>query len=160
MKIESVFDPSFWPYGQVLAGYDTAALVRAMEEIPLPETGTAYQPSIPALEKCAVFGQLWDNAYGGMPIQTGLCWSRNTKLNCLEYHRDSEVNIGISDFILLLAKQEEIVDGKLDTAGSSMSPPGQRWRSMPPLCTTSPVGRSGRADFVWRLSCPGVPTRK
>ena len=33
----------------------------------------------------------------------------NTKLNCLEYHRDSEVNIGSSDFILLLAKQEELV---------------------------------------------------
>ena len=36
-----------------------------------------------------------------------MCWGRNTKLNCLEYHRDSEVNIGASDFILLLAKQEE-----------------------------------------------------
>ena len=39
-----------------------------------------------------------------------------TKLNCLEYHRDSEVNIGWKDFILLLAKQDEIIDGVLDTA--------------------------------------------
>lgn len=44
-----------------------------------------------------------------------MCWGRNTKLNCLEYHRDSEVNIGTDDFVLLLAKQDEIVDGKLDT---------------------------------------------
>lgn len=39
----------------------------------------------------------------------------NTKLNCLEYHRDSEFNLGTEDFILLLAKEDEIVDGKLDT---------------------------------------------
>ena len=53
---------------------------------------------------------------GGMPIQLGMCWGRNTKLNCLEYHRDSEVNIGSDDFILLLARMEEITDGVLDTA--------------------------------------------
>lgn len=45
-----------------------------------------------------------------------MCWGRNTRLNCLEYHRDSEVNIGSGEFILLLAKQNEITDGKLDTA--------------------------------------------
>ena len=51
-----------------------------------------------------------------MPIQLGYCNGHNTKLNCLEYHRDSEVNLGTEDFILLLAKQDEIVDGKLDTS--------------------------------------------
>ena len=50
------------------------------------------------------------------PVQLGMCWGRNTKLNCLEYHRDSEFNVGTHDFILLLAKQDEIVDGMLDTA--------------------------------------------
>ena len=34
--------------------------------------------------------------------------SYNTRLNCLEYHRDSEVNVGARDFILLLGKQDEI----------------------------------------------------
>ena len=51
-----------------------------------------------------------------MPFQMGWCNGHNTKLNCLEYHRDSEFNLGTGDFILLLAKQDEIVDGKLDTA--------------------------------------------
>ena len=50
-----------------------------------------------------------------MPIQLGMCWGHNTKLNCLEYHRDSEVNVGWKDFILLLARQDEIVVGVLDT---------------------------------------------
>ena len=116
MKIESVYDASFKPYGQILNGYDTQSLTASMETIPLPAEGVAYEPSIASLETNAIFGQLQNNAYGGMPVQIGMCWGRNTKLNCLEYHRDSEVNIGTGDFILLLAKQDEIVDGKLDTA--------------------------------------------
>ena len=106
MKIQSIYAPSFKSYGQVLTGYDTAALISAMEQIPLPETGVAYEPSIAALEATTIFGQL----------QNGMCWGRNTRLNCLEYHRDSEVNIGSGEFILLLAKQDEITDGKLDAA--------------------------------------------
>ncbi len=116
MMIYSVYDPEFKPYGQVLSGYDTACLVKAMETIPLPEEGTAYEPSIPVLEATCNYGEFQNNAYGGMPVQLGMCWGRNTKLNCLEYHRDSEVNVGAGEFILLLAKQDEIVDGVLDTA--------------------------------------------
>ena len=97
-------------------GYDTTCLLNAMKTIPLPEAGVAYEPSIPALEATCLYGQFQNNAYGGMPVQLGMCWGRNTRLNCLEYHRDSEINIGASDFILLLAKQEEIADGMLDTA--------------------------------------------
>ena len=116
MTILSVFDESFRPYGKVLEGYETTELIEAMKAIPLPESGTAYQPGIESLEACAVFGELQDRAYGGQPIQLGMCWGFNTRLNCLEYHRDSEVNIGEDDFILLLAKEDEIIDGVLDTS--------------------------------------------
>lgn len=116
MKIYSVYDVEFQPYGKVLEGYDTNGLLSAMSAIPMPENGVAYQPSIPSLEECAIYGALQNHAYGGMPIQLGMCWGYNTKLNCLEYHRDSEVNVGTGDFILLLARQDEIVSGVLDTA--------------------------------------------
>ena len=116
MKIYSVSDPAFKPYGKVLTGFDTAALIAAMKTVPMPEGGTAYEPSIPALEESGIFDAMQNRAYGGMPIQIGMCWGYNTKLNCLEYHRDSEVNVGETDFVLLLAKEDEIEDGKLDTA--------------------------------------------
>ena len=115
MKIYSVTDPEFRLYGQLPEGYDTGELLKAMEAIQLPEAGTAYEPGIAALEACAIFSELQNRAYGGMPVQLGMCWGRNTRLNCLEYHRDSEVNIGDADFILLLAKQDEIENGFLDT---------------------------------------------
>jgi len=116
MHIYSVYDPAFKPYGKVLEGYDTARLIEAMKTIPLPEEGTRYLPGIPTLESCDIYGPMRDRAYGGMPIQIGMCWGRNTRLNCLEYHRDSEINIGENDFILLLGRTEDIEDGVLDTA--------------------------------------------
>ena len=116
MKFYSVTDPAFKPYGKVLEGYDPAELLSAMKAIPLPEEGTAYKPWIDSLEACAILEDFSLRAYGGMPVQLGMCWGRNTRLNCLEYHRDSELNIGTGDFVLLLARQEEIIDGVLDTA--------------------------------------------
>ena len=116
MNIYSVLDKEFAPYGKVLEGYDTASLLKALDETtPLP-AGVDYVMSEASLESTSLFGQLQNNAYGGMPIQLGWCNGHNTKLNCLEYHRDSELNIGLYDFILLVAKADDIVDGKLDTS--------------------------------------------
>ena len=115
MTIHSVFDEAFRPYGRVVEGYDTAELLAAMEAIPMPASGTAYEPGIASLESCAVFADFRDRAYGGMPVQLGMCWGYNTRLNCLEYHRDSEWNLGTEDFILLLALQSEMEGETLDT---------------------------------------------
>ena len=116
MKIYSVLDKEFAPYGKVLTGYDVSGLIKALDEkTPLPD-GVEYVMSCADLEYTDAFGVLQNNAYGGMPIQLGYCNGHNTKLNCLEYHRDSELNIGSTNFILLLAKADDIVDGKLDTS--------------------------------------------
>ncbi|WP_288886598.1 DUF4867 family protein [uncultured Eubacterium sp.] len=115
MKIYSVNDPEFAEYGKVLTGYDTTELVKAMEAVEMPAEGVNYEPWIDSLEACAIFKEFENNAYGGMPIELGMCWGYNKALNCLEYHRSSEFNIGATDFVLLLAKQDKIIDGKLDT---------------------------------------------
>lgn len=116
MTILPISDPAFASYGKVLEGYDTQDLLRTLETAtPLPE-GVEYVPSQPELESPPLTAQLSSNAYGGMPIQMGWCNGHNTKLNCLEYHRDSELNCGTEDFILLLARMEDIApDGTLDT---------------------------------------------
>ncbi len=116
MKICSVYDNEFREYGRILAGYDVQTLANTLaEKTPLPD-GVEYVASEPELEKLSIAKQISDNAFGGMPVQLGWCNGHNTKLNCLEYHKDSEVSLGTEDFILLLAKQSEIEDGVLDTA--------------------------------------------
>lgn len=115
MKIYSVYDQAFRPYGRVLEGYDTQALVESLEKnTPLPNE-VVYVPSEAALESLGAMAEIRDNIYGGMPIQLGWCNGHNTKLNCLEYHRDSEVNLGSCDFILLLALRTDLHDQTLDT---------------------------------------------
>ena len=54
---------------------------------------------------------------GGLPVQIGYCNGHNEKLNGLEYHRSSEINIAVTDMILLLGKQQDIEsDDTYDTA--------------------------------------------
>jgi hypothetical protein len=115
MKIYSIYDEEFRFYGKVAEGYDTAELLAAMKNIPMPADGTDYRPAIAELEACGVFREFRERAYGGMPVQLGMCWGHNTKLNCLEYHRDSELNCGTEDFELLLAKIDDVENGMLDT---------------------------------------------
>ncbi len=116
MKICSVYEKEFAPYGRVTAGLDTAALLDALQKTPQPETGVEYVPQDESLQSLPFAQQAQDHLYGGMPVQLGWCNGHNTKLNCLEYHRDSEFNLGTEEFILLLARQEEIENGLLDTA--------------------------------------------
>lgn len=117
MTIYSVYDEAFRPYGRVVSGLPCEELLAAMETIPLPESGVAYEPAIPELEQCGdAFATFRGRGFGGMPVQLGMCWGHNTRLNCLEYHRDSEFNLGTGDFILLLARMEDVRDMMLDTA--------------------------------------------
>ena len=115
MNIYSVLDKEFKPYGQVHDGFPTEEILSTLAKTPVTD-GVVYTAEDAALQQLAVMEELSATVYGGMPIQMGWCNGHNTKLNCLEYHRDSELNLGTGDFILLLAKQEEITDGKLDTA--------------------------------------------
>ena len=116
MKIYSVYEKEFAHYGRVAAGLDTAALLDALQKTPQPETGVEYVPQDESLQSLPFAQQAQDHLYGGMPVQLGWCNGHNTKLNCLEYHRDSEFNLSTEEFILLLARQDEIENGLLDTA--------------------------------------------
>ena len=117
MKIFSVTDPEFKPYGRVVTGLDTAKaeIVAALANTPLP-AATDYVAEDAALQELPAAVEVSEHLFGGMPCQLGWCNGHNTYLNCLEYHRNSEFNLGTEDFVLLLARQEEIAGGKLDTA--------------------------------------------
>jgi len=115
MKILSVTDPAFRPYGRIVEGYDVSGILEALKKAPVTD-GVTYVPREESIHAAPGAEEMGEMLFGGMPFQLGFCSGRNTKLNCLEYHRDSEFNLGVQDFILLLAKQEEIENGVLDTA--------------------------------------------
>lgn len=115
MKIYSVFDAEFTAYGAVLEGYDFAQLIQELEQTECPENRVLYVPSHVAMEQTQVAKELENRYYGGMPIQIGYCNGQNDTLNCLEYHRDDEVNICATDIVLLLAKQDDMQDYTVHT---------------------------------------------
>lgn len=117
MIIHSVFDPAFKPYGQIVTGLEETVqeLVTALAATP-QGPAVEYVPTDPALQELPAAVEISEHCFGGMPVQLGWCNGHNTRLNCLEYHRDSEFNLGTEAFILLLAKQDEMENGVLDTA--------------------------------------------
>lgn len=117
MTIHSVTDASFSTYGKVLSGYDFDALLKKMAHTPLPMDRAIYVASDEELESLPVRRELSLRGYGGLPIEIGYCNGNNHKLNAIEYHRSSEIDIAVNDLILLLGKQQDIrEDYTYDTA--------------------------------------------
>ena len=102
MEILKVTDAEFKTYGKVLEGYDMTDLLKAMEHAPLPLDEVIYEPSIEELEGLKIADEMKERAYGGLEIQIGYCNGNNKKLNAVEYHRSSELDIAVADLILLL----------------------------------------------------------
>ena len=107
MKIQKVTDPAFRKYGQVLEGYDFTGLIKEMKHTPVPED-VIYVPSVEELEALDIMKDLQNNGYGGLPVQIGYCNGHNKKLNAVEYHRNSEINVAVTDLVLLIGHQQDI----------------------------------------------------
>lgn len=110
MEIKKITDAAFGKYGRVVQGIDFSELVEAIKrETPIPE-GVAYEPSIEALEATGSARELQKKTYGELPIEVGYCNGHNYKLNAVEYHRSSEINVAATDAVLILGMQQDITD--------------------------------------------------
>ena len=107
MKIQKVTDPAFRKYGKVLEGYNFSALLKEMKHTPVPED-VVYVPSVEDLEALEVEKDLRNRAFGGLPVEIGYCNGHNKKLNAVEYHRNSESNVAVTDLVLLIGHQQDI----------------------------------------------------
>lgn len=104
-----VTDPEFASYGRVVEGYDCSALISYMEQqTEIPENGNKYLASVLELEAEPVVQSIQNGFYGEMEIQVGYCNGRNTTYNGFEYHKGSEINIAVTDFMLVLGHVWEI----------------------------------------------------
>lgn len=116
VKIQKVTDPAFRKYGKVLEGYNFGPLLKEMKHTPVPED-VVYVPSVEELEALDVEKDLKNRAFGGLPIEIGYCNGHNKKLNAVEYHRNSEINVAVTDLVLLIGHQQDIeADFTYDTA--------------------------------------------
>lgn len=109
MIINKVTDLKFKKYGRILENYDCLEIIEKMKNTPLPND-VIYEPSIKELEELRIYEDLMEREFGGLPIQIGYCNGNNYMLNAVEYHRSSEINIAVTDLILLIGSQQDIND--------------------------------------------------
>ena len=109
MEILSVYDSAFKPYGRVVEGYPTEGLVKALATTPCTD-GVVYLPRVEVLHSAPNAAKIGEGLYGGMPYELGYCNGHNHLLNAVEYHRDSEINIAVTDLILILGKEQDITE--------------------------------------------------
>jgi len=110
MKLYDVRDPQFAVYGRVVEGFDFSPVIDVMKKKPIPDP-VEYVASAPELEALPVFKEFEERFYGQLGAELGYCMGHNDRLNGLEYHRGSEVNIAVTDHIVMVGRQQDIEPG-------------------------------------------------
>ena len=110
MEIKSCFDKSFKRYGKVVEGIDLADLLKVLATKEKPADSVVYVAGDKDLEATKAAKEFEKSYYGGLPIQVGYCNGNNVKLNAVEYHRASEINVAQTDAVLLIGDQRDIED--------------------------------------------------
>lgn len=112
----TIKDPEFQRYGYELKG-DYRSIVSYLEKnSPMPQSANLYVRDDPEMHHLDGIVDICEEVYGLSTIETGYCNGYNSKLNCLEYHSCPEVDIAATDLVLLLADQNDVKDGKVDSS--------------------------------------------
>ena len=115
MKLIPANYSEFDIYGKVIEGYELASFIEALSKLPKPMDSVVYVPSEPTLENTPLFKEIENSVFGGIPIQIGYCNGNNFALNCLEYHRGSELIIAEESLVLLVAYLPMVKNNKIDS---------------------------------------------
>lgn len=121
VPIHAVDSELFQSYGRVIEGYDFSELIQYMrDETEIPETGNVYVASVPEMEGMQEKSRMETLLYGGLPIQIGYCNGRNSTYNGFEYHKGSEINVAVTDFMLVLGHTWEIHENHYDNQNAQV----------------------------------------
>ena len=107
MEIKKVTDKAFRKYGAVIEGMDLSELLAWAKTTPAPDD-VVYEPSIPEAEALPICEDLSRQVYGEMPIQIGYCNGKNHKNDTLEYHRGEELDVAVTDLIVVLGSRKDM----------------------------------------------------
>ncbi|UOQ45507.1 DUF4867 family protein [Halobacillus salinarum] len=115
LRLEDVRAEAFLRYGKVLDDFPLDELRAGMKELEIPERGNVYVPSEPILETRAIQSFVERKYYGGMSVQLGYCNGKNSKLGGLEYHKGSEINVAITELVMLVGHLNEVKGHRFHT---------------------------------------------
>ncbi len=117
LPVYAVTDPEFAMYGRVVTDLDVAGIIAAGEAMPMPASGSKYEASTPAFEALPIAADITKRYFGELPTQIGCCWGHSNYLNALEWHTSSEINVAITDIVIIVALRQQM--DKNDSIDSS-----------------------------------------
>lgn len=114
LKIYSIFDEAFRPFGRVIE-LDTADIIAAANTIDLPAEGASYVPSEPKFEVLPIAEEIKNTYFGQMPTQVGFCWGHSSFMNAVEWHTSTEINIAVTPLMLFLGERKDLDGNHYDS---------------------------------------------
>lgn len=116
IKFYSIYDSEFASYGKVIENLDVEALTAAAKTIDFPESGSRYKASEEKFEALPFAKVIENDFFGGVPAQSGYCWGYNSAMNATEWHTSSEINVAITEMVLLLGHVWDVKDNSIDSS--------------------------------------------
>ncbi|WP_099974413.1 DUF4867 family protein [Lactobacillus terrae] len=118
--IQPIDSKEFHRYGVVLKDYDLSEIEDYMSNIAISNPKLEYVASNPELENIRAIKQIGNDVYGGMDFEAGECSGQTSMFDGMEYHQGSEVNIMMTDVVMVLSKrsildQKGLIDSNADT---------------------------------------------
>ncbi len=116
LNIYTTDSPEFAKYGEILKKIDVSEIINAAEKLNMPESVSVYEVSTAAFECLNIKNEIKSMIFGELDTQLGYCYGHSNYLNALEWHKSSEVNVAVTDLVLLLATKFDLKDNKLDSS--------------------------------------------
>lgn len=99
---------------------NTDEIVKVAEGIKNPEIGSLYDASLTEFEKLKIAEEIGEECFGEMGCQVGYCRGHSNRLNAFEWHTSSEINVAVTDLVLILARVDQIENRKIDSSLSKV----------------------------------------
>ena len=117
IHIHSVFDPEFQRFGEVLDVTEFVPLIEYLDKhTGVPAIGNEYVPHLDELGSVVSSVAVIHDTFGLVPLEYGYVNGNNSKLNALEFHKSSEINVCVTPLVLLLASINDIENSAIHSS--------------------------------------------
>ncbi len=116
LEFYDVKSEEFASFGRIIDGLDITEIVKEAKKIANPESGSAYKPSEAAFEQLKIAEEIKIRFFGEMDTQIGYCWGRNNFFNATEWHTSSEINVAVTDLVIIVGHLWDVKDNKIDSS--------------------------------------------
>lgn len=141
IEIFDVTSEEFTTFGRIIKGMDVTEIITEAKKIEMIGNDSNYKPSVEAFEKLNIAGEIKIKLFGESEIQVGYCWGYNSIFGATEWHTSSEINIAVTDLLIIVGHVWDVKDNTIDTSKFrlSMFIRVQFWSVMQQLCIMAPV---------------------